>query len=166
MVRGITLETRANYDGVMQLEGGFTVQSSLYDSPVENIEGLNPARQFLRTPDVYGYATWTFNPSDRLSVSVNYVHTGPMLLVHFAGAPEQREDAYVTTAAFNDLGFRAGYTFFLEGLGTGFELYGGIKNLTNAYQSDFDSGKNRDSNYIYGPGVPRTFFLGLRIRSL
>ena len=27
-------------------------------------------------------------------------------------------------------------------------------------------GKNRDSNYIYGPAAPRTFFIGLKINSL
>jgi outer membrane receptor for ferrienterochelin and colicins len=33
----------------------------------------------------------------------------------------------------------------------------------NAYQRDFDIGKNRDSNYIYGPGAPRTYFIALRL---
>ena len=45
------------------------------------------------------------------------------------------------------------------------ELFGGVKNITNAYQDDFDSGKNRDSNYIYGPAAPRTFYIGLRLKS-
>jgi outer membrane receptor for ferrienterochelin and colicins len=44
-----------------------------------------------------------------------------------------------------------------------FELYGGQKNILNQYQSDFDIGKNRDSNYIYGPSLPRTIFIGLKI---
>ncbi len=30
---------------------------------------------------------------------------------------------------------------------------------------DFDSGKNRDSNFVYGPAMPRTVFVGLKIMS-
>jgi outer membrane receptor for ferrienterochelin and colicins len=36
-----------------------------------------------------------------------------------------------------------------------------VQNLLNAYQQDFDLGKERDSNYIYGPAKPRTFILRL-----
>jgi outer membrane receptor for ferrienterochelin and colicins len=45
------------------------------------------------------------------------------------------------------------------------EIFGGVKNVLDAYQTDFDSGKNRDSNYVYGPAMPRTAFLGLKISS-
>ena len=34
----------------------------------------------------------------------------------------------------------------------------GIKNLTNSYQNNFDSYKNRDSNFVYGPSTPRVFY--------
>jgi len=37
------------------------------------------------------------------------------------------------------------------------------KNIFNQFQSDFDLGKNRDSNYVYGPALPRTVFIGLKI---
>jgi len=89
-----------------------------------------------------------------------------MELVHFAGAPEQSFDEYVISQEFFELSFKAGYTFLIEKMDTGIELFGGIKNFTNAYQADFDSGKNRDSNYVYGPGAPRTYYIGLRLRSL
>jgi outer membrane receptor for ferrienterochelin and colicins len=51
-------------------------------------------------------------------------------------------------------------------LDSGVEIFGGVRNITNAYQDDFDTGKNRDSGYIYGPAAPRTFFIGLRLSSL
>ncbi len=41
----------------------------------------------------------------------------------------------------------------------------GVKNITNDYQNDFDSGKNRDSNFIYGPSSPRTIYASLLIKS-
>ena len=49
----------------------------------------------------------------------------------------------------------------------GFDIeYGlGVKNITNDYQNDFDNGKNRDSNFIYGPSSPRTIYASLLIKS-
>jgi outer membrane receptor for ferrienterochelin and colicins len=43
------------------------------------------------------------------------------------------------------------------------QIQGGVKNLWNAYQDDFDKTVNRDPNYIYGPNQPQTFFIGLTI---
>ena len=45
-------------------------------------------------------------------------------------------------------------------------LYAGIQNIFNAYQDDFDTGATRDSDYIYGPAQPRTFFFGIRFGNL
>ena len=59
-----------------------------------------------------------------------------------------------------------GYSFVFEVIDSGIELFGGVKNLTNAYQDDFDTGRDRDSGYVYEPGVPRTFYVGIRLLSL
>lgn len=165
-VQGMTLELRANYQQKMQLEAGFTVQTSMFDTPVEILEGLEPRRKFMRTPNHYGYGTFSFFPNKKFATTLNLVYTGKMELPHFAGAPEQTVDEFVTTKAFTELSFRSSYTFEFDKIRTGLELFGGVKNLFNAYQSDFDSGKNRDSNYIYGPAMPRTIFAGIRIKSI
>ena len=166
-VKGFTLEARANFDYVFQAEAGLTLQSSLFDDPVENIEGLDAKRDFLRTPNNYGYATFTYTPTKRLTASANLIYTGPMDIIHFAGEyTEQAIDQYDTTDPFTELSLRLGYTFNLPKVSTDIELFGGVKNITNSYQTDFDTGKNRDSNYIYGPAAPRTVFIGLSINSL
>ena len=165
-VKGLTLELRANYNKKIQLETGFTLQTSEFDEAVENIEGLQVKKEFLRTPNEYGYLTLAFTPNDKFNASFNGVYTGPMQLAHFGGAPEQTIDEYKTSESFTELSFKLGYTFMFKTIDSGIELFGGIKNITNAYQNDFDSGKNRDSNYIYGPGAPRTFYIGLRLKSL
>lgn len=165
-VQGMTLELRANYSQKVQLEAGYTLQTSLFDEAVENIEGLEAKREFLRTPNQYGYATLSITPDAKWNSSLNFVYTGPMELVHFAGAPEQTEDAYVVSPSFTELSLKTGYTFEMEKIGSGLEFYGGVKNIFNSYQTDFDSGKNRDSNYVYGPGAPRTLFVGLRLKSI
>ncbi len=166
VVQGITLEARANYNKKVQLEAGFTIQKSEFNTAVKTIEGLNPRRGFLRTPNHYGFATLSFMPNDRFNSNLNYVYTGDMLIAHFAGAPEQLVNEYKTTPSFHEFSWKSSYRFNLKSLDTSLEVFGGIKNIFNAYQNDFDTGKNRDSNYIYGPGMPRTFFVGLRILSI
>lgn len=166
-VKGFTLEARANFDYVVEVEAGFTLQSSMFDDAVENIEGLPAKREFLRTPNDYGYATLTYTPIKKLSASANLIYTGKMDIAHFAGENTgQLVDEYYKTPTFTELSLRLAYTFDLPKVSTGLELSGGVKNVTNSYQDDFDIGKNRDSNYIYGPAAPRTFFLGLKISSL
>lgn len=165
-VKGITLETRANFDYVLQIDAGVTVQSSLFKDAVLNIDGLAPKREFLRTPDTYGYATLTYTPTKKINISTNLVYTGTMDIAHFGGeGTGQLVDEYVSSPSFTELSLRAGYTFEFPNTSTAVELFTGVKNLTNAYQQDFDLNKNRDSNYIYGPGLPRTIFAGIRIKS-
>jgi outer membrane receptor for ferrienterochelin and colicins len=164
-VQGATLELRGNLNKKMQLEAGYTLQTSLYDDPIEHLEGEEPRKAFLRTPDQYGYMTCSLTPGEHFSASLSGVYTGPMELVHYAGAPEQTTDQYVTTPSFFELGIKAGYTFRFEVVDSGLEIFAGVRNLTSAYQDDFDTGRNRDSGYIYGPGAPRTFYLGIRLHS-
>ncbi|HET8830067.1 MAG TPA: TonB-dependent receptor [Pelobium sp.] len=166
-VKGITLEGRANFDYVVQLEAGFTSQLSEFNKPVENIEGLPQKREFLRTPNNYGYATLTYTPTKNWNISANAVFTGSMLLTHFAGeGTGQTVDEYYRTKPFTDVGFRIGHTFELNKVKSGLELFTGMKNLFDSFQNDFDTGKNRDSNYVYGPSLPRSVIFGLRLKSL
>ena len=44
------------------------------------------------------------------------------------------------------------------------QLNAGVQNLFDSYQSDFDQGWERDSGYVYGPSLPRSWFVGAKIR--
>tara|TARA_B100001741_G_scaffold313204_1_gene318536 strand:- start:8709 stop:11012 length:2304 start_codon:yes stop_codon:yes gene_type:complete len=165
-VKGVTVEFRVNYDKKIQIESGFTIQKSLYENPVSYSDELGSKRSFLRTPNNYGYATIDYTPSDKFRLSTNLVHTGTMDLVHMGGAPEQQNDEYKTSDVFNAIGVKATYVQKMKKVAVSLEYSLGVKNLTNDYQSDFDSGKERDSNYIYGPSVPRTFYVGFVMKSL
>ncbi len=158
-VQGATIELRANYNRMIQMEAGFTFQQSLFDEAVENIEGLEAKREFLRTPNQYGYLTLTLTPTEKINGSISSVYTGPMELARF------EPDEYRTSSSFTELNIKLGYTFDFESIDSGVELFGGVRNITNAYQNDFDSGKNRDSNYVYGPAAPRTFYIGVGLKS-
>jgi outer membrane receptor for ferrienterochelin and colicins len=162
-VKGVTVELRANYNKKIQFESGFTFQTSKFKSAVSYIDGIAPTRDFLRTPNQYGFANLTMNASERLKVNVNYVFTGSMKIAHFAGAPNQTEDEFLQTKTFSEFNSKIAYTIPSKKYDMNFEIYGGLKNIFNQYQDDFDIGKNRDSNYVYGPSLPRTVFVGLKI---
>jgi outer membrane receptor for ferrienterochelin and colicins len=163
-VKGFTLELRANYNKKIQLEAGFTLQKNEFEKSFEYIIGTKPTKTFLRTPNDYGFANLSFTPNKKWAVNLNYVYTGKMQLAHFGGSENFATDEIVATIPFSELNTKIAYTFHLHQFENDLEIYGGVKNVFNAYQSDFDTGKNRDSNYIYGPSLPRTFFIGIKIK--
>ena len=162
-VQGATIELRANYQSKIQFESGFTFQTSMFENPVTYIDGVAPTRDFLRTPNQYGFANLNIAVTNRLKVNLNYVFTGVMKISHFAGAPNQTNDEFLKTPAFSEINSKIGYTIQSQQYDMNIEVYGGLKNIFNQYQKDFDIGKNRDSNYTYGPSIPRTVFIGLKI---
>jgi hypothetical protein len=77
---------------------------------------------------------------------------------------ENPEGELRTSDPFFDMGIKLAYTVKLNGASV--EFSGGIKNILNSYQDDFDKGINRDPAYIYGPMNPRTVFVGIRFGNL
>ncbi|PCJ65625.1 MAG: TonB-dependent receptor [Bacteroidetes bacterium] len=164
-VQGVTLEARANYDRKIQLESGFTLQTSEFDETVSYIDGLEGIQQFVRTPNQYGFATLSITPNPKISANLNYVYTGTMKVPHFAGAPNQTIDEIINSNPFSELSAKFAYTIALQEVSSNIELYAGVKNILNAYQNQFDVGKNRDSNFVYGPSQPRTIYFGIKLKS-
>lgn len=165
-VKGATLELRANYNKITQVEAGFTLQSALHDEAVENIDGLEAKRDFLRTPNDYGYIVLTLFPTKRMNVSINTLYTGSMLQAKFSPDESLYPNEYRISGSSTEISFKAGYTIPLNTLDSGIEFYAGVKNLTNVFQNDFDNYRNRDSNYVYGPGQPRTIYVGIKLKTL
>ena len=172
-MQGITLETRLNYDGILQLDAGFTYQSSKFNTAVDNFHNLSPKREFLRTPSTYGYATATYTPNQKFKTALNLVYTGQMDVLHIIPNPDfnpptdnnENIGEYFSSPSFFNLGVNTSYTFNVEKLNTNIELNAGIKNILDDYQSEFDKGKDRDSNFIFGPATPRIYVLGLKFIS-
>ena len=165
-VYGGNLEFRANYNKKIQLETGFTYQESKYVEAVKIIDELPAVKKFMRTPNLYGFTILTLTPFKSFNATFNSVYTGKMDVAHFAGAPNQIEDEIITTEDFVELNTKISYNIDLKKLDSNIEFFGGVKNILNAYQSNFDIGKNRDSNFIYGPNMPRTFFVGIKLKSI
>lgn len=165
-VQGLTLELRTNYDRKLQLESGFTVQSSMFQETVQYIEELPGIRPFIRTPIHYGFASLSYTPTKQLKANLNYLYTGSMKVPHFAGAPNQVSDEIIDSEDFHELSARVSYRILPEKIKTGLEVFAGVRNVLQAYQSQFDIGKYRDSNFVYGPARPRTLFLGIKVIGL
>lgn len=164
-VKGLSIELRANYNRQVQLESGMTFQSSKFADEVKYIDELDGIREFVRTPNAYGFSTLSYMPNDKISINLNYVYTGSMKVPHFAGAPNQLLDEIIDTPTFHDLSTKVSYVISLDTYKSEIEIYTGIKNLFNSYQEVFDIGKNRDSNFVYGSAQPRTYFVGVKYRS-
>ncbi|MBL0074117.1 MAG: TonB-dependent receptor [Bacteroidetes bacterium] len=166
IVQGATFEVRGNYNYKIEGDAGLTVQKSRYQSSLFWSNEVEGTKSFLRTPEVYGYFSLTLQPFKKLKTGVSGIYTGTMLAPHFAGAPGVLKDELVQTRDFLELNFKIEYTGIFTARALQFKLGAGIQNITNAFQQDFDSGPNRDSNYMYGPGRPRTYFLSLRLSKL
>ncbi|MGQ1784281.1 TonB-dependent receptor [Saccharicrinis sp. GN24d3] len=168
-VKGGTVEVRGNYNRKVQLEAGATIQTSRFDEAVEWSEELSGEKDYLRTPQEYGYYTLTYTPRSGFKAALSGVYTGSMLIPHFGvpddpGTPEQ--DALITSSSFLENNLKLSYQYDWFEKGMSIELFTGVQNIFNEYQDDFDTGKNRDSGYIYGPSRPRTVFIGLKLSSL
>ena len=160
-VMGINLEAKVAYKWA-QLQAGATYQQSRYKEAETWSDNPNiaPQKKMFRSPDVYGYFTATLTPIERLSVALTGTYTGSMLVQHLAGyIPEDREE---TTPDFWDINMKVAYDIPLY-KSTSLQLNAGVQNIFNAYQKDFDKGVSRDAGYIYGPGLPRRYFIGCKI---
>ena len=166
-VYGLNLETTIQPIDWLELQGGFTWQRSRYTEPVSwsSESYVEPVKKMLRSPDTYGFFSATATPKKSYAVSLSGVYTGSMLAPHFAGAKGIEKDVTVKTRSFVDMTVKLSYFFNLNATNK-VEINGGIQNMFNQIQKDYDKGPNRDSEYIYGPSLPRTFFIGLKISSI
>lgn len=162
-VFGVNIEGKATFTRWFLLQAGVTLQQSHYNEAIAWNDEV-PKQKFkkmMRTPDVYGYFTASFTPIKRFTASVTGNYTGSMLVGHAAGSGVD-EPVAVNTPNFMEVNMKLAYDFAIYKYIT-LQINGGIQNITNAYQKDFDKGWNRDSGYIYGPSLPRSYFVGLKV---
>lgn len=171
-VYGVNVDGKIAHGRDAALQVGFTVQRSEYtdwEAWSEDSE-VAAVKRMPRTPDYYGYFTFTSAPLKNFDWSLSGVYTGRMRVPHFAPAdlPEEYIGQYITkdemvhTPDFFDLNVKLNYTFVLNDH-IKLQLNGGVQNIFNAFQKDLDKGGYRDSGYFYGPTQPRTYFIGIKI---
>lgn len=170
-VAGTNLEVSVSPNADLLFQAGATIQQSIYkESQVlfeSGASGANDAlnvqdvvlNRFVRSPNVYGFlnANWSVNEAFKFDVSGSY--TGRMIAPHVVS--ESGFIDLVDTKAFLDMTAKITYHFdLLKNFHV--EFSGGVQNILDSYQSDFDRGALRDSDFIYGPNRPRTFFFGFK----
>ena len=160
VVKGVNIEVKYSPNPKFMVQLATTIQSSKYNS-VQNPEENVYTDEILRTPNVYGNLMATYKPRPNWDINLVTVYTGSMKTTHLKGyIPDTRLE---TTPAMWDVGVNTAYEFKFPSFFP-LEVSCGIKNLFNQYQKDFDKGAERDADYIYGPSLPRTVFVGLKVK--
>lgn len=163
-VYGINTEINIIPNNDLSLTAGFTFQRSKYEKAQEI--SFNK-KDFLRTPNNYGFLTLDWDFSDKWCFSSSASYTGEMYLPYFGNTLDHSSDNTEVaselrkSSTFVDLGTKIEYTTKING--AEIQFWTGIKNIFNSYQSDFDKGADRDPGYVYGPGTPRTLNIGIKI---
>ena len=162
-VYGVNLDAKVAHGREAQLQLGFTVQRSRYNrAEVWTSEGEEEqtTKRMPRTPDYYGYFTFTSAPLKNFDFSLSGTYTGKMIVPHMAGYIEKSRMEH--TPQFMDLNLKLNYTFVLKDH-IKMQVNVGVQNIFNSFQKDLDKGEFRDAGYFYGPTQPRTYFVGIKI---
>lgn len=163
-VYGSNIELSVAPSSALSIQAGGTIQRAKYSEAQVIFEGEDPAddiltMNYMRTPNVYGYLNTNIKATKQFAIDVTGVYTGEMLVPHY-----QPDGTLLVRDApdFMELNLRLGYTFAVK-KNFNVEVFGGVQNMFNAFQRDFDTGPLRDSDYVYGPTKPRTFTFGVKI---
>jgi outer membrane receptor for ferrienterochelin and colicins len=164
-VAGISAEGRAQWGRRFQWETSWTWQFNRWDVPVQVLSQAPATRLFMRTPNFYGYSQGTWWSKRGWTLNLNLLLTGPMWVPRFGGSEANPNDQFFRSPTMLEWNGQWTKKCNIKGLHSDFEFFAGFKNLLNRYQREFDRGPGRDSNFIYGPSTPRTWFLGFRIQA-
>jgi outer membrane receptor for ferrienterochelin and colicins len=182
-VAGTNLEWRVAVSRRLNFQFGLTIQDARYlqeeeiwepdDIALEEQPGLaaTVTDRILRAPNTYGFLATVWKPVARLAINVSGTYTGPMIVPHVTGPvlfPETNSETLFTytelkeTPSFFDLNLKVSYDFKVS-KASNLQVFGGIQNMLNSYQRDFDRGAIRDAGYIFGPTRPITPFFGVKL---
>jgi len=166
-VAGTNVELTVSPSQDLYFQAGITYQKSIYkeDQVLFESDGTVPGEndviisEFTRAPNLYGFfnANWVISEAFKMDLAASY--TGSMIAPHVVS--DSGFIALEETPQFIDVTPKVTYHFDLKDT-FHVELSTGVQNVFNSYQDDFDRGPLRDSDYIYGPNRPRTFFFGIR----
>lgn len=186
-VAGINLEWKSFVTSKIETQLGFTLQQSRYETAQAWGEAESSvSKSFMRTPERYGYATIIYNPTQHFNASLSFNYTGPMLVPHFGLNPDDFSDDAEQQQAVSEAIARGDIIsgeelvrandFLVVDLLLSYDVhfsnqvemqfFGGVKNLFNQMQDDYDKGEYRDAGYIYGPSRPRTINFGVKFGNL
>lgn len=176
-VLGANLEVKYAPSEQFMFQLGATAQRGKYKDAVElgdDAKGeLIKSDKFLRSPNLHGNFVATYAPTKAFQNNLSAVYTGSMYVDHVIGERTYNgktiEEAHKLekTPSFFELNWKSSYDISLSKVNNlKLQINGGIQNIFDSYQQDFDKGADRDAAYVYGPSRPRTFFIGVKFSSL
>ncbi|MEL6676770.1 MAG: TonB-dependent receptor [Bacteroidota bacterium] len=168
-VAGANFEAGYSPSGKFAFQLGGTAQQTSYDeaqeifAPEDNDGVAITVDEFVRTPNVYGYFTTFYNVTDAFKIDLTGTYTGSMIVPRVVGADGSPD--LLEANPFFDVNLKLSYRLRVSD-DFNLEVSGGARNLFNSYQPEFDAGPERDSDFIYGPAAPRSFFISIKIGNL
>lgn len=169
-VYGSNIEANVALADKFSIQTGATIQEAIYKSqeviwdPTSSDQTQEAVKtdQILRTPNVYGFLSASYNITQSFNGSVSGVYTGSMLTPHIIN-PSNEYTILEKTPDFTEINLKLSYDLhFSDKENTHLIFFAGVQNVLNSYQDDFDVGPNRDAGYVYGPSRPRTYFAGIK----
>lgn len=167
-VGGLNLEAKAAYGRKLIFQLGATIQQAqfienqvIWESE-ENAEEAVSSKQMLRTPNTYGFVLMQWSPINRTTFFMTHTFTGSMLAARLVDVETERPEL-VSTPMFWDMTLKINREIPLNRRYL-LNVFGGVNNLFNSFQKDFQTGPLRDAGYVYGPMLPRTLAFGVSMR--
>ena len=151
---GLSIEIKTVISKQLQTDMGFTAQKSNYNNALEWSENASTTKHVLRTAGNYGYLTIGYSPTKHWDFDLTGTYTGRMYCPHFTSSSNP-SDRLEHTPKFFDMNIKAAYLFNIM-QETKAEIALTLTNVFNSFQKDLDKGYDRDSDYIYGPSLPRS----------
>jgi outer membrane receptor for ferrienterochelin and colicins len=184
-VTGINLEWNSLVSAHLETQTGLTFQVNRYQSmQAWGEDESSVSRNFMRTPNHYGFATLIWKPTHHFNTVFSLNYTGKMYVPHFGLNPDDYPDGekQMVLEAIGRRDIIAGEqlkksgNYLIPDILLSYDVhfsneieiqfYAGLKNIFNTFQNDHDKGVYRDSGYIYGPAQPRTLNFGVRFGNI
>ncbi|MBN1638330.1 MAG: TonB-dependent receptor [Ignavibacteriales bacterium] len=164
-VLGLSTEIKLAFSKYFKFNFGVTYQGNEYIEPEvwSDDSNVEPTKEVMRSPQKYGFFIINLQLFSSTTVSISGIYTSEMYVPHFAGYITN--DKLEKTSDFFELNFRLSQDIVIS-KELNLQINGGIQNIFDSYQKDFDSGVYRDAGYIYGPSRPRTIYVGIKIGNI
>lgn len=157
-VKGVEIDFGIKPVKPLEIRSGFTFKENKYKDEVTDFNTKN----FMRTPDIFGYVRTAYDFSDDLNMFISMKYTGSMYVPHEIAVDRQEDPLLVLNKTDSFVEFDMALSYKINLLANvSSTISAGLKNITNAYQDDLDYGVQRDPGYVYGPSSPRTVYFSI-----
>ncbi|MFP4547559.1 MAG: TonB-dependent receptor [Fidelibacterota bacterium] len=147
-LNGVELEAGIQPNTALEVLAGLTFLSGKYDSDLEDWH----TRNFLRTPEISATLGILASLTRNTSINLKSKYMGRAQVPHEGKMELIKSDDFLITDILINYQIPMIRDFNIKSTL-------GIRNAFDAYQADIGVGADRDPGYVYGPSLPRSFFI-------